>query len=78
MDRIDPKFTAIATATGGRNGHTATIGGNETTSQFRHNRSSCAPDDDFHSVHFASRHGAYFGGPAQGHRRLLPCTHVIS
>lgn len=27
MDRIDPKFTAMATATGGRNGHTATDDG---------------------------------------------------
>ena len=27
MDRIDPKFTAIATATGGRNGHTASDDG---------------------------------------------------
>ncbi len=27
MDKIDPKFTAIATATGGRNGHTATDDG---------------------------------------------------
>ena len=27
MDKIDPKFTAIATATGGRNGHTASDDG---------------------------------------------------